>query len=92
MAANPTIIYRLEKINLQCYAQQLCRRKSNGPGMFLLRYFQMGVPCNREDFGILIPDFIYEVYRCIRKKSCLNFHWMQTSLVFHEDHKLLYNL
>ncbi|CAB4007995.1 Hypothetical predicted protein [Paramuricea clavata] len=28
---------RLEKINLQCYAQQLCRRKSDGPGGGALR-------------------------------------------------------
>ncbi|XP_028413870.1 uncharacterized protein LOC114536715 [Dendronephthya gigantea] len=28
---------RLEKINLQCYAQQLCRRKSDGPGGGVLR-------------------------------------------------------
>ncbi len=60
MAANPTIIYRLEKINLQCYAQQLCRRKSNGPGMFLLRYFQMGVPCNREGLQVHTRDVIFE--------------------------------
>ena len=33
-----------------------------------------------------------KVYRCIRETSCLDFDWMQTSLVFHETHKLLYNL
>ena len=44
--------FRLEKTHLQCYTQQLCRRKSDGPGVCL--YLYRGPLDDDKDFTVQI--------------------------------------